>query len=1049
MNLKNFWPNEQFIAQCIRTEAEELPEHVLLAVHEPMRLSRIGETTETKTEQDLLNDFLKTERPIPIIGRSGVGKSHLIRWIDAQLKLKPECAQWHIVRIPKNASLRQVLELLLADLEGEVFDKARQNISTVGEQLSTKNVAELLLTFMSQQLGKLREQLNHRIQELQLHPELKQQLSDQEKAEIRRIKAHTSENKGLAELITDPYFKQFLLQPTHCIYKFAERLTAGASALDLAEYNYQLYADDLDFTLNTDDLSIGARTYIKDARLNTVLSAREEAASVLNDILSDANKALFQQLFSFSSGSFIDLFKDIRRLLKQHNRTLVVLVEDMAAISAIEDVLIDSLLEESMTAGEQELCVVRSAIAVTDGYAGYLKRQGTIKTRAQYEWYISDQVEEGEPLNQRIIEFVARYLNAARFGGAELLKQWETHVGQAWPPVWAQADIDESVQAYGFSTQLNIPLFPFNANAILALANKFCVEDNQIKFNPRKILNQIILRVLKENKAEFEANQFPFANFAEITLSPNVRGHLNQFDDPSRCNAVAAIWGYDSRSIDELAVRLDYRIASGFGLVDFAEFLQHYELKGTSRVHQPQSVTPSIIETSKVAQPASQKTVSEKLHETVSTLEIDPLQVEFNHIDQVLEQWLQPTKPILLDQETAKTLRQELEQMFTLYVNTDPHCFNLSAAFKAKIRTSNNRVYIEIPNAQANLPGSILKFFEFKDLKNEAILAEIQSISSALLRNAIAKQKGFTAWSYPDGYRDYLIYQNFSMHWVPSALQLFITEMRTQAESGLKSHMEAAYRLGVWKNDENAQQRLDTLLLNTQELLNAEEAKYFGEIALFEELRKPLEHWDTLRKTWLDVFSQNDHVYEGKLAVDLFKKIDRDLSVFSIFSSFRQPFENGQRKLQTIFAQFDFGTKEAYSQALKMMKQNIEKVRDQGKHYPSHSNILPNANDFISLIQRLDQTACWEMIKGIVTFLADLNSEHGIDWKKVVENVQRIDATHLEDVKQLLSYWQEFYQKSYARIQSDNQNNGVESLDRARQKVTDLLDHLELTVEGL
>ena len=578
----------------------------------------------------------------------------------------------------------------------------------------------------------------------------------------------------------------------------------------------------------------------------------------------------------------------------------------------------------------------------------------------------------------------------------------------------------------------------------MALANKFCVEDNQIKFNPRKILNQIILRVLKDNKAEFEANNFPFSNFAEISLSPNVRGHLNKFDDVSRCNAVAAIWGYDSRSIDELAVRLDYRIASSFGLADFAEFLQRYELKGTSRVNQSQSVTPSISETSQNTQGVSQKSQL-----TVSTVEIDPLQIEFNRIDEILEQWLQPTKPILLDQETAKTLRQELEQMFTLYVNTDPHCFNLSADFKAKIRTPNNRIYIEIPNAQANLPGSILQFFEFKDLKNEAILAEIQNISSALLRNSIAKQKGFAAWSYPDGYRDYLIYQNFSMHWVPSALQLFIAEMRTQAESGLKSHMEAAYRLGVWKNDENSQQRLDTLLLNKEELLNAQEAKYFGEIALFEGLRAPLENWDTLRKTWLDVFSQNDHIYEGKLAVDLFKKIDRDLSVFTIFSSFRQTFENGLRKLQHIFAQFDFGTKDAYSQALKMMKHNIEKVRDQGKHYPSHSNILPNATDFIGLIQRLDQTECWEMIKGIVGLMAELNSEQGIDWKKVVENVQRIDATHLEDVKLLLSYWQEFYQKSYARIQSDNQNNGVESLDRARQKVTDLLDNLDLTVEEL
>ena len=118
--LESYWPLKEQIANCIRTEAEELAEHVLLAVHEPMVLKRRLSNSldgDRKTENDLLEHFLKTERPIPIIGESGIGKSHLIRWLDAKLRVHPESVDWHIRRIPKNASLRMVLEILL-DVRG-------------------------------------------------------------------------------------------------------------------------------------------------------------------------------------------------------------------------------------------------------------------------------------------------------------------------------------------------------------------------------------------------------------------------------------------------------------------------------------------------------------------------------------------------------------------------------------------------------------------------------------------------------------------------------------------------------------------------------------------------------------------------------------------------------------------------------------------------------------------------------------------------------------------------------------------------------------------
>ncbi len=41
MKMMEYWPSSQNIIDCIRTEAEELAEHTLLAVHQPVRLLRM------------------------------------------------------------------------------------------------------------------------------------------------------------------------------------------------------------------------------------------------------------------------------------------------------------------------------------------------------------------------------------------------------------------------------------------------------------------------------------------------------------------------------------------------------------------------------------------------------------------------------------------------------------------------------------------------------------------------------------------------------------------------------------------------------------------------------------------------------------------------------------------------------------------------------------------------------------------------------------------------------------------------------------------------
>lgn len=1041
MSLIHYWPTEQFITQCIRTEAEELPEHVLLAVHEPMNLQRVGTKTEVKTEYDLLEDFLNTERPIPIVGRSGVGKSHLIRWINAQLKLKPECKDWHIVRIPKNSSLRQVLELLLAGLEGDVFEKARQSIHTVGEEFTTKNIGEHLLTFMSQQLVKLRESVQRRIEEIHQNQELKNSISAEERNRIRTILKHTMENKGLSELITDPYFKQYLLRPEHCIYKFAERLTTGAKDTDLAKHDYLLHAQDLNFSFNIADLSSVARVYVEKVCLNQ-LTVREEAVAILNEVLSEANKALFRQLFSFSSGSFVDLFKAIRRLLKQKDQILVILVEDMAAISAIEDVLIDSLLEESITDGEQDLCVLRSAIAVTDGYLGYARRKDTIKTRAQYEWHISEQVEAGSQLNQRIVEFVARYLNAARFGSEALRQQWQDRSTATWPPIWSENDQDEVLQAFGYSPQLNIALFPFNQNAILALAHQFCTEEGQLKFNPRKVLNQIVLKVLKKNRAVFEAQKFPYAHFADMSTSVDISSRLSDFHDISRCISVAAIWGYDSRTMDQLAQRLNYRVVQAFGLDDFAQHLQQY-LPTTV------DLIPEVTQGINVRGVVKHAPVFQEEHSTVvptRSVPKDPLQQEFEQIDLILEQWLKPEQARQLDQDNAKILRQELEQMFSTYVLREQYSFNLSAEMMRKIKTSTGRIYIEIPNAQSNLNGCILKYFNEEELKELDKRLDIQRISLALLRNAKAQQKGRVAWDYPHGYSDFLTYQNFAMHWVPSVMLLFIHAQQQQVEDVMLLQIQMAYQLGAWKDADNLQQKLECLLLDQYELT------YFGQAPLFSNLKQELEHWDKTKMQWLNCFSdQNSYIYEGKKAFTLFKKLEKKVFAPTVLTKMANQIERDvKRELVPLFSDFQCQTREAYSSALQLMIKNIEQVSRQGKYYPIQHVSLPSAKVFAAAVKVIDNMPTWEMVKNIMQLIDDIQrTERGVNWEKVIAQVQRIDATYLNEVLQVFDYWKEFYRVSFTCIKQDNDRQGAVNLEQQRQQIDRLFENLAQSLQGL
>lgn len=1012
MSLLEYWPSKEHINQCIRTEAEELAEHTLLAVHEPMHLQRRGESETTACmDKDLLSEFLTIERPIPIIGRSGVGKSHIIRWLHAKLRVHEKAKEWHIVRIPKNASLRQVLELLLDGLEGETFEDVRKSAKNVGKTLNTKAVAEILLKFMGQQL---RTELENAYATREHHLQNGKAISEKEKQQLKIIVSHCRD-EGLPALINDPYFQTFLLNEAHCIFKFAKRLTSGASDEELSENDYQIIAKDLDFDYNISDLSKPAKKYVQSQQLLTSLEKRQEAATMLNMVLGDASRSAFLTLFRFPTGNFQELFKQIRKELHTKGETLVVLVEDMAAISAIEDVLMDSLVEESVYDGKETMCSLRSAIAVTDGYPGYLRRRDTIKTRATAEWWIEEvyDQETTQAIEGRIIDFCSRYINAARHGRQSLKINWKDT--EAPPPIWHNEEIDrQHLDAFGKAGSTNISLYPLSPLAIRALVNRFCRDDQgQIRFNPRQIINQILLKILRECRIEAEHGNFPYAGLADIQAPVALNQELKMLglNDPQRCQSLAAIWGDKPGDIEILQQRLSADIASEFGLEDFATHLKTGVVSKTSSKSKPKKpVKPSKPEpdTASATEPKDEKNLSE-------LAEVD--------------QWCAREKD--LPQNEARMLRSALNEIYETYASK-----TWAGMMKLPSLKSHTRVQIILPFAMGNNAGSLVSFCsdsEFTD-PNKSIF--FHDTASALIRYKHYNQGRGTdrGWEYTKGDEDFLRYQNFAAHWVPTVIETLREHERQKVEELMGKHVETARYLAIFKENDTHRERLNKLMQSTEQVQNSLTPAVCQTLT---DLRtEQIDTWEKRKKQWIGLLAGNDHAIEGDLAITAIKKaINASIPnkvgqmIKKVLDELKQ--DNFDR-LAALLSDCD--EVEQYNLVIQRLETIVRELRKQAK-YPSMDVI--SSQTLLSNIKKLAETGNFEQIKKIVRIYT--SEDAGTQWQIIND----LDGDKVKLAAKTINQWETVFEKALPDLKTENMQFGSDRLIEAKASIDELLTSLD------
>ena len=1002
-----YWPEVSEVENCISTEAEELTGATVLAVHEPMTFHRIPAREsrgEYLPEDDLLEHVINSSRPTPIIGESGFGKSHVIRWLDLKLREKRR-DDWHIVRIPKNASLKVALTRLLDNLEGKEFDNARRSIEKVAVQLKTEEVAKIIAIFVESDLAKLYEDNKN----LDLFD------TEESKARAKVIRKHAKKD-GLVQLLNDPNYSEQILGEGKCFFNIAKRLTEGSKSEEVINKHFQIHAKDLEYAGdNVGDLSQKARKYIRDSKF-VIEEVREEVANLLNETISNASRSAFNQLFHFDSGSFQDLFNLIRVHLKNQGKTLFVLVEDLAAISAIEDVLLDSLMQEEKRDGEQRLCSLHSAIAVTTGYRGYLSRRNTLATRAMYEWKIESSEEDESRLRARVYDFCGRYLNAARIGEENLESGAGNIEGdEAWPPVW-ESNNKESVlisDSFGESSAGH-PLYPYTKTALRALTDKYCMPDGELEFNPRKILQHILREPLAEMRGHHIEGNFPPAGFASLrcpsSLQASLRQELPVNADLERCETFAAVWGFGSAEIAHMAHTISPHISTEFGLGELTPLLET-----TTPIPPPEGLGLSVVP---------------KIEESRPRLAIAPigLQGGAENISRDVDEYFK-TKNI--PQKEANLIRNSLYFALERHKKASNDWYG-SLLFE-DVKKARSLVAIEIPYNKNN-SGSILKFGSEKEFTGSNRLFYHQYMVAVLRNHHYNKsEKKIGSWDYEGGVKDFLNYQNFLDNWISGSLQKLMELARGQASIDLKEHysISSIVEPGIGKKS----------LSEKIELLVTDDVKIKEKFNLntgFEDwdayTRLNIDNWGDHQRKWLSAFTTNNrYSIEG----DIVKNILRGSPDVRVPSTGLKIVQKTIEKIRIQFPALellaDITNQEDYITTLNKMKGVVEKLSSNDQFETDRDM---TARKFVNLLQKLIEKNEWSRIKATLALLSEFEPT------VAVSSLQKFDLETTKNVNEAMANWRSVYDINCSRIKSENDRLGLSKRQELERELANRINSI-------
>lgn len=525
------------VNDTIPVDAVSPSDAVFLATHRPSQVIRRDFSATSGgvlfDEEQLLQEFLAPNPGmlfLPIVGESGTGKSHLVRWLHLRL---PPSDRRKVVYIPKyGTNLRRVIGLILDGMTGGAVDDLGSKLDEAADAIDEVGAPARLLNALA--VG-----IEDRAREPRPSParpldEYRQWLEVE-----------------LPKLLLDNVFRSKLLEPDGVISRLVQEALKGKQDGDKSH----------PFAFTSDDLPLGVAdaeranqdVQIVFNQLTGSATLREVAVELLNDNLGPAVRALF----GMGGTRLSEVMLLVRRELLARGMELVLLVEDFTILQGIQRELLDAITEAPIRGGRQELCSIRMAMAVTTGYFATIAQ--TFSTRAEFTGHVFS-LDVARSQNGRgvarddITDFVAGYLNAARIGQDRLEEELyeagtERAMHRSWVPNACHECRHQDVchEAFGVSRD-GFGLYPFNQAALDRAVEARSPEN----FDPRRILGGVVRYTLDQQRADIERGGFPSTAFAQHFAAPGLPvldadlvddlGYLDTVD-ASRREVLLTFWG--------------------------------------------------------------------------------------------------------------------------------------------------------------------------------------------------------------------------------------------------------------------------------------------------------------------------------------------------------------------------------------------------------------------------------------------------------------------------------------------------------------------------